>query len=406
MDGETSLTNSLNEALSLLKTIHEGQQEDRDILHEQRSTLQNAVQAQTANFAYHESVVQENADLKERITGIIAEKEELNDRVTEALAENVEMEKKHAEALTQKSVVEKNLSEILARHSRLEKKHIEMTAQKEEADKNLFNSLQENIELKVRLGARDFRERDTQEALSQVLPSSEGKDVASQAERFHTKGSETTQSLQRQSRSIRFSNSYEASIDRGVGKDLTASRSSVASSSLQRKRRNSSMSQDELAAEDSPNPKRSKTSARDSESTEAVGLSEVTNRMRFYRQAEGTRHSFDELAEAVKSALEPHLQFFAKKTHFISFCRESQGGTKCARMRVKSKKPKAISKPEAPHTCKFCLGQKAPCVLVAKGYPPTLVPLPADLRVGKEEDDPEYWIPNPDYEMPRPAWSF
>lgn len=77
MDDKLNLTNSLEEALSLLRTIHQGQQGDRNVLHEQRSTLRHAVQAQAANFAYHESVVQENADLKERTSEIIAEKGEL-----------------------------------------------------------------------------------------------------------------------------------------------------------------------------------------------------------------------------------------------------------------------------------------------------------------------------------------
>lgn len=357
MDDEPNLTNSLQEAISLLRTIHKGQQDDRGILHEQRSTLQNAVQAQSANFAYHESVVQENADLKKRISEIIAEKAELEEKVIETLAEKSEMAKKHSKAVAEKLQLEKRLAEALARNAQLERKDVDAAIEKVKVEKRLSDSLAENTRLEERLHARDSRERDTQAALSQLLRSFEG------------------------------------------NKELTAKSGVEVNSGSQHKRRMSATSHDELASGDTTQPltKRPrvrKQSCQDDEVVvQAAGLSDVVDLLHFWRPAEGTRHPYAELRGTVKAALKPHLDFYTTSRAYDSFSRGVRKDIKCTLMRAKCK---GEPKPEGMYACRFSLDQSVPCILVEQGFPPTLVPLPAHLREGKHETDPAYWIPGYD----------
>lgn len=318
--------------------------------------------------------------------------------MTEALAEKAQVVEKHSQALTHKFSLEKKLREALARNALLERTHLDMVAQKDEADRSLSDCLRDNAELKKRLDARNSRERDTQEALSQLLRSLGGKEVAEYSERSGTQGTDTAQSLQCQPRTIQLADAYAAKMDSAASTGFPANGDSATASRSKRKRRNSSISEDELATGDLSRalhpsiPKRAKTFSRDSGlAEEDIELSKVTDRVHFYRQVDRTRRPYSDLSANVLSALEPYLRYFTRPDFFEKFG-VSGRHILCERTRTVNKK-QAEHKPGVLETCKYCLERSLPCILVEKGSPPTLVPLPEDLRLGKDETDPAYWIP-------------
>lgn len=128
---------------------------------------------------------------------------------------------------------------------------------------------------------------------------------------------------------------------------------------------------------------------------DAVALATVMDRLQFYRPAndgQGTRHPLSELHPAVRSDLERFLQYYAKPKYFEKLCLQpkSAGKSTCARRRVANRSAYVDDLLE---TCDHCLQNSVPCVQLNAAHAPTLVPVPADLRVGKYEDQPEFWIP-------------
>lgn len=301
----------------LLRAILEGQGRDRAVLHEQRTTINEAVRAvredvlptRNRDQAHSESVLVQNAELKER------------------------------------------MSEIIDENSRLRN---------------------ENGKLKDVLAKDAIRGHDQHASASRnrAPPRRESVKAGSLAAYYYDSDYDISST----------SSDYEPNIVVDT-----------------RKKRRLDLTYDGAPEERSlpPQtrlPKRMESSQlRQKADEDPVELVEVIDELHFWNATEETRHPYAELSENVQSALQPYLEFYTTtRRHLDAFSRDARDETKCTLVRVRCEhKPRL----KGMRTCELCVQRSLPCFLVEEGYPPTVVPLPVGMRMGKGEEDPSYWIP-------------
>ena len=122
---------------------------------------------------------------------------------------------------------------------------------------------------------------------------------------------------------------------------------------------------------------------------EGWSLADLTAGLRIYHPEQDEFQPFSALPLPARLVIEPLLLDFALRPQWSVRYLSNARDRRCQRARCMCKSRREGSALQA---CEYCCAKGLPCVLVDKDMPPTLVPLPPELREGATLQDAEYWI--------------